>query len=43
MIFKSKDSGDTILPFEWDLKKYAEKLAEEAVADFRKRLDSIND
>lgn len=43
MIFKSKDSDDTMLPFDWYLKKYAEKLAKEAIADFRKELDSMND
>lgn len=43
MIFKSKDNIDTMLPFDWYLKKYAEKLAEEALADFRKKLYSIND
>ena len=43
MIIKSEDTGDTLLPSEEYLRKYAIRLAKESVARNIKQMDSMDD
>ena len=43
MIFKSKDTGDALIPSKGYLRLWAIKAAKESVATFRKELDSKDD
>lgn len=43
MTFKSKKTGDALIPSKGYLRLWATKLAKESVADFIKEINSIDD